>query len=666
MNLTGRDVRAMTFNGSIPGPTLRFREGDTARIKVHNRLDVPTSIHWHGILLPNRQDGVPFVNNPPIKPGATVHFEFPLIQSGTYWFHSHTDLQEQRGVYGAIVITPREGERIAADRDEVVVLSDWTDEDPDAILRALKSGNDYQGYKKGTVQSLVGAAQSGALMQALRRGLRRMPPMDLSDVAYDRFLANGRPEHPIPAEPGDTVRLRFINAAASTYFHLQFAGGPVTIVAADGIETQPLTGDRFLMAIAETYDVLVTVPPGGAHELRATAQDGSGHTSVFIGRGPRVAAPAVPRPDLYKMHGSMHGHAMKKNQPSQNRHGTMPEDKMQGMHHSRSMPAMKATHARPVHEPRPGTPYARLRSLRPTELPPNNPVREVTLTLTGDMERYIWSIDDEVIGPDNTIRIRHGENVRFILVNKTMMHHPMHLHGHFFRLLNGGGAHAPLKHTVDVPPMSQRIIEFEANDYKDWFFHCHVLYHAKSGMARVIHYEDIVTDAELQAIRPLLFKDPWYAWVDGTIQSHMTDGAAVAANSKNILSAHWEVGWQDVEGTEHDVELAYDRYFTRFFTAFAGVNLTDEYERGIFGVRYLLPFNFESQWRIDTAGELRVSIGQSLRLTERFGVFGEFEYDTESKKEWVAGGDVWINKNWSLIGQYHSDFGGGAGLRFRF
>ncbi len=650
MNYTGQEVQAMSLNDSIPGPTLRFQEGDIARIRFHNSMDVPTSVHWHGILLPHRQDGVPYVSNPPIEPGTTYEFQFPIKQTGTYWFHSHTGLQEQRGVYGSIVITPKEGERLHADKDEVVVLSDWTDENPDEVLRTLKSGSDTYSLKKGTAQSLFGAAREGALLDVFKRSLMRMPPMDISDVAYDRFLANGQPETTIPALPGEKVRLRFINASTATYYYLQFAGGPVQIVAADGKEVQPVDLNRFLMAIAETYDLLVTVPQDGAYELRATAQDGSGHTSIFIGNGKRVLAPDGPKPDLYRMHMSM-------SDPDMKNMAAMDDHDMKGMH---GMGGMKLSSKRPL------APYAKLRSLRPSSLPTANPRREVTLALTGDMERYIWSMDGEVISADNMIRIRHGENVRFVLINKTMMHHPMHLHGHFFRVINGQGDHAPLKHTIDVPPLSTKIIEFEGNEYNDWFFHCHVLYHAKAGMARVLSYEGKEMDADLKEIRPNLYKDPWYPWVKGSIQSHMTDGKAVFGNSKNIFSANWEVGWQEVDETEYDVELTYDRYFNRFLTAFVGGNITDDYERGIIGVRYLLPFNFESAARLDTEGEFRISIGQSLHLTSRLGIFGDFEYDTESKKEWVAGAKFTISKNFSLVGQYHSDFGAGAGIQFRF
>jgi len=315
---------------------------------------------------------------------------------------------------------------------------------------------------------------------------------------------------------------------------------------------------------------------------------------------------------------------------------------------------------------RPSSPYKKLRSIGKSILPKQNPKREIVLTLTGDMERYIWSMDGETLSADNMIRIRHGENVRIVLINKTMMHHPMHLHGHFFRVINGQGDYSPLKHTVDVPPLATQIIEFEASEYNDWFFHCHILYHAKSGMARVVSYEDTELDLDLKKIRHNLYKDTWYGNTIGTAQSHMTDGLAVLSNSKNILSTTWQVGWQRVDKTDFDVELAYDRYFNRFLNLYAGINLVNEYERGIFGIRYLLPFNIESTFRIDSAGELRIELGQSLQLTDRIMVFGNAEYDTESREEWLLGGKYILSKNVSMIGQYHSDFGAGAGIEFRY
>ncbi|MDP3296359.1 MAG: multicopper oxidase domain-containing protein [Thermodesulfovibrionia bacterium] len=651
VNYTGRDVRAMAINSSIPGPTLRFKEGDFARIRVHNEMDEETSVHWHGLLLPNLQDGVPYLTTPPIKPKTTHTFEFPLIHSGTYWYHSHTGLQEQAGVYGSIVIEPKE-QNIRVDKEYVLVLSDWTDENPDEVLRTLKRGSEYYAFKRGSIQNLVGAIKADALGDMFRSSLMRMPPMDISDVAYDRFLINGKPETTLAdAQPGETVRLRIINASASTYYYLQFAGGPLTIVSADGMDVQPVKLDRFLIAIAETYDVLVNVPRDGLYELRATSQDGSGRTSAWLGSGQRMFAPDVPKPNLYKMlMGSemMHGEMGKMSENSS----------MAKSSHEHMMMGMM--------DDRPLAPYAQLRSLQPTALKEEAPRRTITLTLTGNMERYVWHFDNKTLSEADMIPVKKGEVLRIVFVNETMMHHPIHLHGHFFRVLNEQGDYAPLKHTVDIPPSGRQEIEFLANEEKDWFIHCHILYHMKAGMARVLHYEGSKMDPDIAAIRHNLFKDHWYAWADASLLTHMTDGLAVLSSTRHTLGMRWEIGWGKVKETEYDIELTYDYHFVRFLSAFGGANLTNDSNAGIFGVRYLLPLNLESLVWVDTDGDFRFSVGKKLWITNRLSFFGEAEYDTNTKWEGVVGAAWIVNKWLSLVGQWHSDFGTGAGIRIRF
>ncbi len=441
VNYTGKEKRAMSVNNSIPGPTLYFKEGDIARIYVKNNMDMNTSVHWHGVLVPNRADGVSYLTTPPIKPGMTYTYEFPIKQHGTYWYHSHTGLQEQLGVYGSIVIEPLE-QRVdiqEPDIDHVIVLSDWTDQNPNEVLRDLKRGSEYQSYRKGSMQTLLGVIKNKAIIENLKRSLRRMPPMDISDVAYDSFLINGEPMSTLKLEPGKTVRLRIINAGSSTYFYLNYAGGDIKIISADGIDVEPIDVDRLLIAIAETYDVLLNVPEEGAYEFRATAQDGSGHASLFIGEGEQILAQDIPKPNLYKMD---HSHHMNKD-PGMEMDRSDSDHKthdMKGMTHGNmgndSMEMSMSDTMKMVENPRPLPPYNKLRSLESTELPPDNKTREVVLNLTGDMERYIWTINGKTLSEDDKILIRKGENVRFVLVNKTMMHHPMHLHGHFFRVLN--------------------------------------------------------------------------------------------------------------------------------------------------------------------------------------------------------------------------------------
>jgi len=755
VNITGKPARGMTINGTIPGPTLHFKEGDIARIHVHNKMRVGTSIHWHGVLVPPDMDGVPYVSFPPIEPGTTFTYEFPIRQSGTYWYHSHTSLQEQSGVYGSIVIKPRK-KMLQTDRDYVVLFSDWTDENPREVLRTLKRGSEWYALEKGSGQSILGAARLGMLGEYFKRELQRMLAMDISDVAYDRFLANGKPETSLSAKPGETIRLRIIDGSATTYFHLEFAGGPMTIVAADGLDVEPVKENRFLIGVAETYDVLVQIPGPGAYEFRATAHDGSGYASVWIGSGQRNPAADMPKPNLYHTMGHFNlkqvfsltptgtmgmsdreVEAGKFDQPGMMGMGSMQgmesmdhgadpaKMKMEGMDHPPNAVAGDTSHdaGMPMEHPtsptvgmdhgghslpissqtsgigkkygtdfgflaadvsasknltvdgmdpsRPWPPYARLRAIKPTAFSKDKPVREIRLTLDGDMERYVWFLNNKPLSESDSILIREGEVARFIMINRTMMHHPMHLHGHFFRVINGQGDYAPLKHTVDVAPMSTTVIEFDANEFGDWFFHCHLLYHMKSGMARVVHYEGFTLDPQLAEVRPKLYKDSWYFWGQADVLSNMTEGFLMLSNTRNILTAEWEVGWQEVGDTEWEGIFTYDRYINRFFTILAGANLLgggdeDDETRGVFGFRYLLPLNLESRVWIDTDGGARFNLGKSFELTPRLALFGEAEYDTHDKWEGNAGLSYMVHKCFSLVGQWHSEYGFGGGLQIRF
>ena len=759
INITGTSVDAMTINGSIPGPTLRFTEGDIARIHVQNRMKVDSSIHWHGLLVPPDMDGVPNLTFPPIKSGETFIYEFPIRQHGTYWYHSHTELQEQRGLYGSIVIEPQTVKQ-QADRDHVVLLSDWTDENPYQVLRNLKRGSEWYALEKGSAQSIFGAARLGMLGDYFKRELQRMPPMDIADVAYDCFLANGQAETSLSALAGETVRLRIINGSATTYFYLEFAGGPMTIIAADGQNVEPLEENRFLIGVAETYDVLVQMPESGSHELRATAHDGSSFASAWLGSGHRTFAPDIPKPNLYHSMGGLKLGQVFALTPA----GTMGmEDKkvntghfdtpgmtgmdhmdmgamhsMPGMEHetetknasvsgmdhgSHSMQAggahkseMKMHHTAPpgtmdhgdhamksapgtssggrkygdnfgfmaadvaaspslamdgMDAARPWPPYAGLKATASTILSGNKPIREIRLTLDGDMERYLWFLNNKPLSESDSIRIEEGEIVRFIMVNRTMMHHPMHLHGHFFRVINGQGDHAPLKHTVDVAPMSTTVIEFDANEVGDWFFHCHLLYHMKSGMARVVHYNNFTPAPEVLAIRPRLYQDSWYFNGQADLISNMSEGFLSLANSRNILTAEWEAGWQDVDGTEWEGIFTYDRYLNRFFTIFAGVDLQKEEEeseetRGVLGFSYLLPLNIESRVWLDSDGGSRFSMEKDFHLTPRISFSAEVQYDTHDLWEGGTTLAYMLTNHFSISGRWHSEYGFGAGLQLQF
>ncbi|MEZ4575910.1 MAG: multicopper oxidase domain-containing protein [Vampirovibrionales bacterium] len=576
VNITGNPVEAMTINGGIPAPVIEATEGDTLTIHVHNTMPVATSIHWHGILLPNAEDGVPYLTTPPIKPHSSHTFSFPIRQTGTYWYHSHTGLQEQRGLYGSLVFHPRPGsqprqvsqaksettkastsqphqmhesdhsaepvhsthvtkvqadmpsgvhhqttttssttkdsseltqpdlieslsqyDHPKVDREVVFMLSDWTNENPHEVLRNLKRGLEWYGVKKKTKQSVVGAFIKRSVWPSIKRSFKRMPPMDLSDVYYPAFLINGKNNSITEAKPGETVRLRIINGSASTYFYFNYAG-EMTIIAADGLPVQPVKQDRVLMAIAETYDVLVKVPEEGMAEFQITAQDGSGSASTWLGaktgEGKRVAAPDIPKPNLYRMqmdpnsmaHGDVdhNGHMdpmgfmgklgidmmdmdhmgnmnhMGKmdhmahqgltgqtdhtsvNQKTSQNHTAHPSPNNQSSHSNKddahqghTMPTKPLKHTsmqendlsmgivtltkdfEPVESPspaqrenpyipslaeRPFAPYHLLKSAEPSTLPDGRPVREYNFHLTGDMTRYIWTINGQ-----NPRRVRY-------------------------------------------------------------------------------------------------------------------------------------------------------------------------------------------------------------------------------------------------------------------
>jgi hypothetical protein len=755
VNITGQAVAALTINGSLPGPTLRFTEGDHAVIRVHNQLDEETSIHWHGIQLPNAMDGVPFITFPPIAPGMTFTYEFDLRQSGTYWYHSHTMLQEQRGMFGAFIIEPKEKRTFDNLRDHVLVLSDWTDEDPDSVFHTLKRGSEWYTLRKGSGQSILGAARLGMLGDYFSRELQRMPPMDLSDVAYDRFFVNNSPEQALAAEPGEQIRLRIIDGSSTTFFYLQFAGGSMKVIGADGMEVQPFDQDRTLIGVAETYDVVITVPKGGSYELRATAHDGSGRASLWIGNGLRHAAPDIPSPNVYAgmgdlslknvfaltpggamgmpdsevrlgtfdqpgMHGMMgmdHGNMAKESAAMDHSgmghgqtmapaahdmsgmgdmNGMTPEEMQMdtgaqghtghGMPPSAEPAAPKGTWFGLLAEDasskallamdgmgpeRPWPPYDKLRSLQPTAFDPAKTVREIRLTLEEDMERYVWFLNNAPLSEADDIEIKRGEIVRFIMINRTMMHHPMHLHGHFFRVLNGQGEYSPLKHTVDVAPMTTTVIEFDANEIGDWFFHCHLLYHMESGMARMVHYQDFMPDPATAAVRPLLYHDMFHFFGQVEALSNMAQGELTFANTRHIFSAEWHAGWQEVDDVKWEATPTYDYYLNRFSRIFGGVNFEGEgnhFEKhaGVLGLRYLLPFNIESHVWGDTAGEFRFAAAKHLDITPRLMVFAEARYDTEEKWEGRAGATYLISKHFSLVGQWHSDFWWSGGLRWQF
>lgn len=637
INPAGKKIKALALNGGIPGPTLRFKVGDTAKITVTNGLKKEqASIHWHGLLLPNKEDGVPYLTTPPIEPGKKRVFEFPLTHPGTYWYHSHTGLQEQRGVYGSIVVEPRK-KSTDADREYVVVLSDWTNENPKTVMKTLMRGSEYYAVKKGNSQSILGAYKEGQLKNYFRREKSRMNPMDMSDVYYDQFWANGKPKLKLDAKPGERVKLRFINAGASTYFYVTSATGKLTIVAADGPRVKPAPVSALLIGMAETYDVVVKMPKSGAYEVRATAQDGSGFASIQLGSGTLHKAKSPPKANLYSM-----------------------EEMVQG-----AMVSMGNMNAEEIAKmKRQQSPYHLLRSPHKTNFNAALPRRELELRLTGDMKRYIWSFNGKTLKEKTKIVVKKGEVVRFKLINDTMMHHPLHLHGHFFRVVNIFGEYSPLKHTVDVPPMGQRLIEFVANEEKDWFFHCHLLYHMDAGMARVVSYKE-QGDNHKPSLDPKLL-DPVFVLGEISIQNNMSMGMAMIMHGREDYFARWDYG---IDHESYEIDLGWKHYFNPNVSSVAGYRFTNEEkvnDRLFAGVEYRLPYLVYTTVTFDSEGDARLSFEKDLQLTDRLSLTPTFEYDTATQWDWSVSADYLLTRDLSLTTGYDSSHGFGAGVKFRF
>lgn len=678
VNLSGKATVpfALTVNGSIPAPTLEFTEGDEAEITVVNTLDEEVSTHWHGILLPWTEDGVSYVNTKPILAGQRHTFRFPVRQHGTYWYHSHTALQEQKGLYGAIVIHPRKS-KIAADHDVVAVLSDWSDEDGDQILRNLRKDGDFYLYKKDSMRSYLGAIAAGGLGTMLKNEWEGMGGMDLSDVGYDAFLVNGkRDSQLVVAHPGEEVRVRIVNAGASSYFYVSLAGLPFQVVSADGVDVQPTWARELLVGMAETYDILFTVPEHKNYELRATCQDVTGYASGWIGMGQKVKAPDKPQPDLYAAmdhgaHGGMDHSSHEqmdhssRQQVDHSAHEQMDHSAHEGMDHSSHEGMDHSQHKRGT-KPRtghgePGTENRKtvlsqltvdhLRAESSTAFDKNAKTRELKLVLDGDMERYVWHINGKAIHEDRLILVEEGEVVRFVFENQSMMHHPMHLHGHFFRVVNEGGELSPLKHTVDVPPHGTRVIEFLANERGQWMLHCHNLYHMKNGMGRVIRYTSLRMTPEQQHLDHHDHHQHDHVYWDAGVLA-----ASNMAEARFRLSRTWDHLELKGEGREHgrEWELEGDVFYRRYFGAklnlLGGYTSFEGHHRGTAGVGYTLPLLFEVQGLVDHKGDFRFDVERRFQWWKH--VFTDAELTVRTK----------LNPEYTLTLMYGPSWHWAAGL----
>ncbi|MGE7955269.1 copper resistance system multicopper oxidase [Pseudomonas sp. NPDC089530] len=545
VNYSGAPRTAMTINGGLPGPLLRWREGDTVTIRVRNRLEQDTSIHWHGLILPANMDGVPGLSFHGIAPGGLYEYRFKVQQNGTYWYHSHSGLQEQAGVYGPLVIEAREPEPFQYDRDYVVMLSDWSDEAPERLMHILKKQSGYYNFHKRTVGDFIeDVSRDGWAATLADRKMwaqMNMSPTDLADVSGHTYtyLINGQS----PGgnwtglfKPGEKLRLRLINGSAMSYFDLRIPGLKMTVVAADGQYVQPVSVDELRIAVAETYDVLVEPGSQEAYTLFAQSMDRTGYARGTLSQRPGLSAsvpPLDPRPlismaDMGMDHGSMGAMpGMDHGQMQGMDHGNMAgmdHSQMRGMDHS-GMAGMSgmdhgamggAMQSHPASED--GNPLVDMQTMSPTpklddpgiglrnngrrvltyadlrstfEDPDGRePSRTLELHLTGHMEKFAWSFDGIKFSDAQPLRLTYGERVRITLVNDTMMTHPIHLHGMWSDLEDEQGRFMVRKHTIDMPPGSKRSYRVTADALGRWAYHCHLLYHMEMGMFREVQVDE--------------------------------------------------------------------------------------------------------------------------------------------------------------------------------
>lgn len=716
VSYSGKEKKGIAVNGQIPMPTLEFIEGDTAEIVVHNQLKENTSLHWHGLFLPNKDDGVPYLTQLPIKPGTSFTYRFPILQSGTHWYHSHSGLQEQIGMYGSFVMYKRaEDEAFRKRIDDLpsipLILSEWTNLNPDNVHRMLHNASDWFALKKGATQSYSEAIRSGSFKTKMTNEWKRMLAMDVSDVYYDKVLINGNHLSELKSidgkllNAGDKVRLRISNGGASSYFWLRYAGGKMTVVASDGNDVEPIEVDRLIIAVSETYDVIITIPEDGkAYEFMATTEDRTKSTSYFIGNGTKHYVGELPRlkyfagmqmmNEMMKMNGDLDDMGMKmtlnqmdmntvmypeitggevNKQPETHDHNHM--DIEQSDNPSNELSAIKTLN------------YSMLKSPRNTSLPTDGSIKEMTFILTGNMNRYVWSLDNRVLAETDKIQIKKNEILRITIYNNSMMRHPIHLHGFDFRLLNQFGDHSPMKNIIDIMPMETDTIEFLANTEGDWFFHCHILYHMMAGMNRVFevdNYQNPNLPNKEKAYKMLQRESnrPHFS-AQSDFASNGIDGELMLMNTRWSLGTEWRLGYNDMHGYETETHLG--RYIGKmqWFMPIVGFDWRyrvmgiDEHERNLFGqvstkdnrsaisigAMYTLPMLINFQAEVYHDGIVRLSLMRedipiSKRIRLGFMVNTDIEYMVDLR--------YILTRNIGVRAHYDSDMGVGIGLSLNY
>ncbi|WP_434978278.1 multicopper oxidase domain-containing protein [Daejeonia sp. YH14] len=724
VNFTGRSRHAIAINGKLQAPSLYFTEGDTAEIYLHNMLKENTSLHWHGVVLPNEMDGVPYLTTKPTKPGETQLYKFKVSQNGTYWYHSHNGLQEQIGMNGVLIFRKRNSEEENQYKADIpVLLGDWTDERPGNVMRRLHMANtDWYAIKKNYVQSYAEAIKTGNFGTKLLNEWKRMEAMDVSDVYYNAFLINGAVSSSFPGlKAGDKVRLRIVNGASSTYFWVNFGGGKFKVIASDGNDVVPVETDRLIVGNSESYDIEITLPENKSFELRATSEDRTGYASLWLGSGSQVPAQNYSRLKIFegmkmmngmmKMSGNMKPMTMTMGNQMMDMNEVMypeiPESRrkmvmkhmkemMQPSGQQKSMKSMDTMNSE--HETSDDIQhttnmddkslqrltYDRLQSADKTILPDDH-VRILHFTLEGSMSHYLWTLDNKTVTESDKILIRKGEVLRIVLYNNSMMRHPMHLHGHDFRLVNSAGDYAPLKNVIDISPMETDTIEFAANQDGDWFFHCHILYHMMSGMGRVFSYQNSEPNPQLP--------DKKKAWNDFLKENFMVNSMAMADISSNQLhaetmtmaGARWAM-YNEFHSNwnfdHYEGNFKVGRFLGKFQWAYPyagfrikspvhkngitwfGQNLKPQSQNVfIAGMRYVLPWLVVADASIDQNGKVVVELGRedipvSRRIRGMFSVSSDREF---------SGGMRYIVSKWlGISANYDSENKWGAGLTLMY
>ncbi len=719
VNFSGKQKCAIAVNGQIPMPTLTFTEGDTAEVVVYNKSKNSTSLHWHGIYTPNKDDGVPFLTQMPIEPNDTFTYRFPVIQNGTHWYHSHSGFQEQIGMYGSLIMLKKKNDpafrKGIDDLPEIpIILSEWTDLKPENVQRMLHNANDWFSIKKHTTQSYSEAIKAKHFKTKLGNEWKRMLAMDVSDIHYNNFLVNGKNEIYVTSplnginnqnfKAGNKIRLRIANGGASSYFWLEYAGGKITVVASDGNDVEPVEVDRLIIGASETYDVIITIPNDNiAYEFLATPEDRTGSTSIYLGNGKIQLKSRMPKlnyfegmkmmNDMMKMNGNMASMGMEMSYQTMDMNSVMyPEvtntPKMKPDHEMKMDSEMDhSNHSMNSNQDIVTLNYGMLKAPMSTTLPNDAVVKEIHFELTGNMNRYVWSMDNKVLSESDKILIKKGEIVRITLYNNSMMRHPMHLHGHDFRVLNGKGEYSPLKNVLDIMPMETDTIEFLANNEGDWFFHCHILYHMMGGMNRVFSYDQQEPNPYLPnkkwAYRKLQSKSNMiHLMAENDFATNGNDGMIMLQNARWSLSTEWRIGYTENHGYETETHLGRFMGRNQWLMPFVGFDwryreqngvvdrnlfgqTSTKNERGVvsLGVNYTLPWLIILQGEVFHDGNVRFQLmREDIPITPRL----RWAFMVNTDKEFMTGFKYIITRNIAASAHYDSDMGIGFGVTLNY